>query len=187
MWPEYAKKALFGQPDLTEPCKALQLLIDAEPVFRGIEDGIHTATLIDRLSDIDDSIWKDYNFRQRDEDRQRITSRQISGLLRRYKIKPGQIKIGGVNRHGYRRDPIKKAVKRYTNPLTSITPPEINATTLLPTVGAASGDSYPLPSKTVGSVKKTLKPTDGAGGSVVADKTGGATGNQRSNTNRKLF
>lgn len=172
-WPDRAKKALFGQPDLSEPCKALQLLIDAASVFKNGENGVHTHELIERLANIEDSIWKDYNFRQRDEDRRRITSRQVAGLLKRYKIKPEQIKIGGINKQGYNRLSIERALKRYS-------PPVINPTPLQPTAGAASSDFRPLPQIEEGRGRKSLQPTAGAGGREVGDNLGGAMGNQHS-------
>ena len=138
-WPDRAKKALFGQPDLSEPCKALQLLINVVSVFREGEHGIHTAVLIERLVDIEDSIWKGYNFRERDADRRWITSRQIASLLGRYRIKSRRIQIDGTQLNGYDKTPLEKALKRYAAPFKAVAPliSSINPSTPRPAAGCS--------------------------------------------------
>lgn len=165
--PARAKKALFGQPDLSEPCKAMQLLIDAASAFKNGENGIHTYKLIERLANIEDSIWKDYNFKQRDEDRRRITSRKIAGLLKRYKIKSCQIRIGTINKNGYHCEQIKNALKRYAQPITPIAPHKLNPTTLQAMDDAGSSDFNPLQKNNNCSGKKAPQAKADAGRRVV--------------------
>ena len=172
-WPERAKKALFGQPDLSEPCKALQLLIDSASVFKGSEHAIHTSDLIERLVDIDDSLWKDYNFRQREDNRRWITTRQIAGLLKRYKIKSCQIRIGAINKNGYQRAPIEKALERYATPLNMVVQPIPDSTALQATGDAGSSDFRPLQKNNSCRGKKAPQATDHKGCRVVDDAQGG--------------
>jgi putative DNA primase/helicase len=111
-WPAKARAALLAQASDKEPSKALQLLIDIRDVTQGMEV-ISTADLINRLCLIEDSPWESYNFRERDADRRRITSRQLSALLRPYKVHPVNVRIGGSVPKGYRADDLRKAWARY--------------------------------------------------------------------------
>lgn len=121
-WVDYATQSIKGQVDLSEPSKALQLLTDIKEVIDSTGN-IHTEILIYRLSVLEDSPWKEYNFREHDLDRKRITSRQIANLLKKYKLEPKTVKVNGKNLKGYSRHELESVWKRYINntPLTEKT------------------------------------------------------------------
>jgi putative DNA primase/helicase len=110
-WPTRAEKALFAQQDASEPTKSERLLADTRRVVTVAV--ISTEDLIKALCAIEESIWKGYNFRQREEDRRKITSEQLARLLAPYKVKPDQIWIRGRNTRGYRLSDFKNAWARY--------------------------------------------------------------------------
>jgi putative DNA primase/helicase len=174
-WPERVKKALFGQPDLSEPSKALQLLIDIKDVLSEHERHVGTTDLIGRLSNMEDSPWKDYNFRERDDERRMITNRQLSGLLNRYGVKAKVIRIGNSTPRGYRRIDFEQAWKRYVKCIPSPYPPEKGATPQHPSNHAASSGSGSATKKKNVSDKKPPQATDHAGCCGVAENSGGAT------------
>ena len=110
-WPKRAEKALFAQQDMSEPSKSELLLADTRRVVTG--KVISTKELIHRLCGIEDAPWCNYNFREREGDRRHITDRQISNLLKPYKITPTQFKIAGDKTRGYRRSRLENAWERY--------------------------------------------------------------------------
>ncbi|MGB5777022.1 MAG: DUF3631 domain-containing protein [Sedimenticolaceae bacterium] len=114
-WPDRARAALFAQPDLSEPSKGLQLLIDIRDVLDGKARNIATEDLIGMLANLDEAPWADYNFRQRDPEERRIQPRQLSGLLKRYGIGRGTVRtIERPNSaKGYRERDLAQAWKRY--------------------------------------------------------------------------
>lgn len=122
-WPSRIERAMFSQVDMSEPSKRHQLLTDMIEVMGG---DIHTATLIDRLCNMEDSPWSDYNFRERDEDRRKIKPRQIALLLKGFGVHPKDVRAGGQPRKGYYFTEVKNAADRYI----SSAPPGERATTL---------------------------------------------------------
>ena len=114
-WPDRARAALFAQPDLSEPSKGLQLLIDIRDVLDDKARNIATEDLIGMLANLDEAPWADYNFRQRDPEERRIQPRQLSGLLKRYGIGRGTVRtIERPNSaKGYRERDLAQAWKRY--------------------------------------------------------------------------
>jgi len=100
-WPNHAKAALFGQVDMSEPSKAIMLLEDIRKVMDPDEDHIGT---------------KDYNFTQHDEDRRHISDRQVSNLLKKYKIEPKTVRIGDATPKGYKRKDLERVWLRYVDP-----------------------------------------------------------------------
>jgi hypothetical protein len=114
-WPQRAHRALLGQADVSEPTRAMQLLMDARGVLREHEDRIGTKDLIERLVGLEDSPWSDYNFRARDEGR-RIKTQQVAKLLKRYGVTHGSVRFGDVTRKGYKRSDLDKAWARYRPP-----------------------------------------------------------------------
>lgn len=114
-WPDRARAALFAQPDLSEPSKGLQLLIDLRHLLGGKPRNIATEDLIEMLANFDETPWDDYNFRQRDPEKRRIQPRQVSGLLKRYGIERATVRTNERpnSAKGYRGSDLEQAWKRY--------------------------------------------------------------------------
>ena len=172
-WPALARAALAAQTDEREPSKALMLLSDIRETLRTGEHVISTASLIDRLCSADDAPWKDYNYRERDNDRRRITSRQLATLLKRYRVESVNVKTGGAVLKGYRVEALAAAWGRYLPRV----PPEKSATPL-PSHGIKGlGSIYPLPSGATGSGFIDHNRLNIKQGSGVADNSGGSYAN----------
>jgi putative DNA primase/helicase len=123
-WPERVKKAFLAEErdDGKKLSTALQLLADIRDIIKPHEHVIATEEMITRLCGIDESPWDDYNFRERDSERRRIQPKQISNLVRDYKIKSANIRIGGSIIKGYKRVDLELAWNRYLPPCLSATP-----------------------------------------------------------------
>jgi len=184
-WPDYAKKALFGQADLSEPSKSSQLLAASRDVIYKHESKIFSKDLIDRLCQLEESPWADYNFRERDLLRRRISERQLSNLLKPYQINSKQIRIGGNSNKGYEVAPLQKAWHRYLKPLY---PPNLSETAKQICNHAGSRGS---PSETLNKVVsdgESLQPTVGAGCFAVSDRKGVPPGKGKENPkNDEIF
>lgn len=142
-WPAKARSALLANVDEKEPSKAIQLLMDIREVVRPDESSVFTESLIDRLARLEDSPWADYNFRERDMDRRRITSTQIAKLLKGYKVIPHTVRVGTSTRKGYRLDALKTAWSRYLPK----DPPSESVTPSQPSNGADSSGFAPVTQK----------------------------------------
>ncbi|MCI0653584.1 MAG: DUF3631 domain-containing protein, partial [Methylococcaceae bacterium] len=116
-WPTRVKEAYLIEERESEKNSKLsnehQLLSDIRKVLRPDEHVIATEEMIGRLCSLDDSQWADYNFKERDPERRKIQPRQISNLLRDYKITPGTVRIGNASPKGYKRIQFKIAWQRY--------------------------------------------------------------------------
>jgi hypothetical protein len=139
-WPANAIKALRGQQELSEPSRALELLIDAKKVIPN-QGHLFTKTLISKICALDDSQWKDYNFSQWDEEKKKISDRQVSNLLGQFGVKPKDVKIAGITKKGYHRDDLENAFKRYIPVSLPNTPPP--SATPLPSIPDAALSGAP--------------------------------------------
>ncbi len=166
--PDNVKKALYGQIDLSDPCKALELLQDVKKVMPN-EGHIFTENLIDKICNLDDSPWLEYNFKQWDAEKKIISSRQISNLLKKYGLKPTTVKINGVSKKGYKSSDLENAFKRYI-PI-PLPPPELSVTPLLSSCDAALSDSVAVTLNNEITDRKPLKPFKNKEGNGVTDKT----------------
>ncbi|WP_169338409.1 DUF3631 domain-containing protein [Lamprocystis purpurea] len=169
-WPALARSALAAQIDEREPSKALLLLADIREILRQGEQAIPTANLIERLCAIEESPWKDYNYKERDDERRRITSRQLATLLKRYQIASGNVHIGGLVPKGYRVEHLTAACNRYLPRV----PPELSAHPLPSHENKVLGSIYPLPSGPKGSRYLGRNALNNKKGSGRADNLGGS-------------
>jgi len=167
-WPHNAKKALYGQIDLSEPSKALELLQDVQNVMPS-EGHIFTETLIDRICNLDDSPWSEYNFEEWDAEKKKIGSRQVSNLLKKYGLKPTTVKINGVPKKGYKSSELENAFRRYI-PI-SLPPLELDVTPLLSGGDTVLSDSIAVTSNNQVTDRNLLKPFKNKEGNGVTDKT----------------
>ncbi|MGV7222964.1 MAG: DUF3631 domain-containing protein [Nitrospinales bacterium] len=124
-WPKRAKNALLSQVDLSEPSKAEQLLTDIKNVLPPTGH-IFTEDLIHKLCKLEDSPWKEYNFKEFYAERKKISSRQLANLLKKYRVQPKDVKISGSHKKGYRRDELDAVFGRYLKKRTE--PAELSAT-----------------------------------------------------------
>jgi putative DNA primase/helicase len=169
-WPKNAEMALRGQQDVSEPSRALELLIDIKKVMPN-HGHLFTKTLISKICALDDSPWLEYNFKGRDEEARKISDRQISNLVGQFGVKPKDVKIAGITKKGYHRDDLENAFKRYIPvSLPNTCPP--SATPLLSMPDAASSGSSCATPKSEVADSPAPKPLKNADGSGVADKTG---------------
>jgi hypothetical protein len=147
----------------------LELLQDVKKVMPS-NGHIFTETLIDKLYDLDDAPWAEYNFKAYDLVKKKISSRQIANLLGKYGVKPTTVKIGGIPRKGYKSDDLSIAFKRYipvllVPPVLAVTPlPTNNNAPLRETVVVTPFDEV--------TDSEHLKPSKTAQGNGVTARTG---------------
>ncbi len=128
---EWSKKVLDAYNNSIcshEPTKSEQFLIDVKSVLP--ETGnIHTETLIEKLCNMEDSKYKEYNFKAFENEKKKIQPTQISSFLKKYKVERTNVRVCGSLKKGYRRKDLDKVIERYIKnfTLTDITP-EIGVT-----------------------------------------------------------
>ena len=117
VWPELAAQALLASSSTMSETKEVQLLVDIAKVLRmnnyQMEEGIFTSDLIEDLCDLEDSSWKDYNFRHRFAEERQIQPRQLSNLLKAFHLRPTSIRQGDLSKKGYKVAALKKVIDRY--------------------------------------------------------------------------
>jgi hypothetical protein len=109
-WPYRARKAALAltADDDTDTSLGARLLADLRDVF-GDADALHTKTIRDALHKISEAPWADYFGR-------RVNARDMAKLLKPYGVTSTDVKIGGINRKGYRREHLHDAWRRYLPP-----------------------------------------------------------------------
>jgi len=95
-----------------EVTKSEQFLIDVKSVIP-VKGNIHTEALINALCNIEDSKYKEYNFKAFESYKKRIQALQISNLFKKYNIKPKTVRVGGILKKGYACDALRKIFERY--------------------------------------------------------------------------
>jgi Protein of unknown function (DUF3631) len=111
-WPHRARVALTvmcsaaGAAD-EERSLGVRLLRDIRGVFDG--DAMHGETIVGELRKLDEAPWGDFYGRD-------FNQRDMAKLLAPYGVKSVDVKIGGVNKKGYRRDHLYDAWSRYLPP-----------------------------------------------------------------------
>jgi putative DNA primase/helicase len=109
-WEEHLLNAFRIKSDLEAESEApaVLLLRDIRQVFdaRG-GDRVHSETLIDELVELPGRPWAEWKHGKP------MTPASLSRLLKPFKIKPTQLRIGASNRHGYMREQFQDAWKRY--------------------------------------------------------------------------
>lgn len=125
-WTERATRALLAGGSGNTLSKEMQLLLDIQAVLdpKLHEPGIFTDELIRGLCASEDSLWLDYNFRERDPAERRIKPRQLAGLLKDFKCVPETLRRSNERRKGYYSRKLDAAIKRYlpTEGGASVTP-----------------------------------------------------------------
>ena len=168
-WPAVAKRALEAQEDISEPTRAQELLADTHRVMDGKARDIATEDLIKKLCEIEESPWRDYNFRARDEDARRIQPKQLAGLLKGY-VKPKQVRPpehGGKQKRGYEEAALARAWASYLG----VTPPISRHTVTKPATARATAESAPVTVSEAVTGKNRRKPSNGAVCDTVTGKS----------------
>ncbi len=168
-WPNMARHAFLAeeQDAGVNVGAATDLLADIRDLLEPHEHVISTKGLIGRLCAPEESRWAEYNYRERDLDRRCISGRQLAGLLKDYKIKPGTVRLpDGSTPKGYRREDLERVFLHYLPPLLSATPPQ-------PKPGAASGEIRSATNDQSVADRKTSKPAPHKDCGGVADREGG--------------
>ncbi|MCL2469539.1 MAG: DUF3631 domain-containing protein [Alphaproteobacteria bacterium] len=115
-WPKLARQAAMdlsgnGQDDAS---RSNDLLGDARDIFDRLGvDRIFTPDFISALFEVEESSWADYKWGKP------ITSEQVARLLRPYKIKSHNVRIGYRQGKGYERKDFEEAWARYLDPVLS--------------------------------------------------------------------
>jgi len=131
----------------------VQLLVDMRKVFRDMNDpeGLHSATIVERLNDFEESPWSDWG-----KGKGGLTTRHLAKLLKQFDVHSRQIWHNAKNRHGYLLEHLFDPLSRYA--------PDLDARTLdtaenldfsrIPNARADSGlafENRPNPAETKGS------------------------------------
>jgi putative DNA primase/helicase len=106
----------------------VELLQDIQKIFieKNITE-ISTKELIEALCEDEESRWVTYNFKGNDKS---ITARQISRILKEYKIKSKNVRFGEEVLKAYEKIQFEDAWKRYNNYISSNSTTKLSATTL---------------------------------------------------------
>lgn len=106
----------------------VELLQDIQKIFieKNITE-ISTKELIEALCEDEESRWVTYNFKGNDKS---ITARQISRILKEYKIKSKNVRFGEEVLKAYEKIQFEDAWKRYSNYISSNSTAKLSATTL---------------------------------------------------------
>ncbi|MGE5763269.1 MAG: DUF3631 domain-containing protein [Mycobacterium leprae] len=110
-WPVRGRAAcveLTRAAAATAPSLGVRLLADLREVF-GDADTLHTETILDRLHKLDEAPWGDLRGKPLD-------ARGLARRLAAYGVHSVDVKLGGVNRKGYRRADLWDAWHRYLPP-----------------------------------------------------------------------
>lgn len=112
-WSTRARKAavaLVAQLSETGVSLGVRLLSDLRFIFRN-DDRLPTETVLERLNALDESPWGDLNGKPLD-------ARALAKNLRRYNVRPKNVRVGTKSPKGYTREDLHDAWVRYL-PLTS--------------------------------------------------------------------
>jgi hypothetical protein len=109
-WPGRARAALeVERGRIRDPNLGEALLLDAlQVITEAGATGLHTKDLIERLLPLEMRTWSAFGRR-----RVAIRDIEVADLLAPYGLKPKQLKIGAINRRGYRLEDIQAAIERY--------------------------------------------------------------------------
>ncbi len=172
-WPKHVLRAYLSeeQEETTKLDTALQLLADIKEVLKPAENVIATDELINRLCGLDDSQWLEYNFKERDAERRKLQARQVSKLLKDYRVKPDTVRPkGSTPAKGYKRIELEIAWNRYLSSLPPGITPAVSVTPLQTSNGAASSENLSVTKNPNVTDTETPHPTNGAGCNGVTDK-----------------
>jgi hypothetical protein len=117
-WPENARRGLSElwntrpaeqavEVRLLQDIRAIFQKIDANGNVAGWHDKIYTRDLIAQITAASDSPWREF------QNGKCITEPQLAKELRKFKIKPGTVRIGETTGKGYKREQLDEVWNRY--------------------------------------------------------------------------
>lgn len=166
-WQTQVMAALYALTDteIEDDSISVQLLKDIQQVFTDAgTDKLFSEDLTEALWRCEDSPWADWSRGQP------LTKNKLAGLLKPFKVKPKDIRIGSDVKKGYRLDWFDDVFARY---LPVPTPPAQTATPLHPSNSKGFSDSQNATSENRVAFQKPMNINNGAGCSGVAVQTGG--------------
>lgn len=107
-WPKVARTActeLLAATNADSGSLGVRLLADLRLIF-GTGEALHTDDVLSGLHKLDEAPWGSLRGAPLD-------ARGLSRLLRPYDVRPGDVKVGGTNRKGYRREHLHDPWTRY--------------------------------------------------------------------------
>jgi Protein of unknown function (DUF3631)/Domain of unknown function (DUF3854) len=114
-WPELARDAavaLSGGDDDGALDDGALLLADLHQLFRSPTfddaEGVWTDTILTALLNREDRPWREYG-----RDRRPLTAHGLARLLKPFKVRPHNVRVGDEQRKGYRRKDLDPAWERY--------------------------------------------------------------------------
>ncbi len=119
-WPARVLDAYNKSIHSHEPTKSEQFLIDVQSVLPEAGN-IHTEALIEKLCGMEDSKYKEYNFKAFESEKKKIQPNQISNFFKKYKVERTNVRVHGSLKKGYRRKDLDKIIDRYTKKILSPT------------------------------------------------------------------
>jgi hypothetical protein len=99
-------RALLPCPVVDEATAGELLLKDLRDIWKSNEEQLFTETILERLYKIEESPWGDWYGKP-------LTARNLAKLLRAYKVKSKNIRIGDEQAKGYRREDLADPWHRY--------------------------------------------------------------------------
>lgn len=164
-WPEKTLSAYHAivEHSTEDDGAAVKLLADIRDIFtEHMVEVMHSADLVERLVELESRPWSEWR-RGRP-----VTQNSLAKLLRPFNIRSSQLKIGGTNRHGYRRTDFEDSWNRYLNLYT----PASNDTPLQSQKNNELDENKALPSKSQVADEKPPKPNEISSVAAVAFETG---------------
>jgi hypothetical protein len=108
-WPRRARGAALATIGAVEDTTlGERLLADLRDVF-GDKDAMHGAVILEALHKIEEAPWADWYGRP-------LNARDLARLIAPYGVKSVDVKDGGVNKKGYRREHLHDPWSRYISP-----------------------------------------------------------------------
>lgn len=173
-WPSRGLRAMHRLREASTPNTALTLLASVRDVM-GSEERISTAELVNRLCNMEDGAWCDFNTGEVDPQKRSIQPRQIGSLLRDYGVRPKDIRVGDGVKKGYRSIDLEPVWERY---VTGGRTPSISATELHSRRGGGDTESSSATERDSVADGHGENTVDPAACSGVADSEVGDEGNQ---------
>jgi len=112
-WPARARTVAI-QHVAADDDLGVQLLADIREVFTA--EAMHTSDLLAKLIDKEGAPWCEVTYGRP------LTAAKLGRMLGEFQIDPGQIKLNGINRNGYRRSALESAFAAYLPAQAALTP-----------------------------------------------------------------
>jgi Protein of unknown function (DUF3631) len=108
-WPHRARRIAERFAAITgDDTTSILLLNDLRSIFEDTgADALHSEDIIDRLEKMENRPWAEWSRGKP------MSKNQLAKVVGLFEVEPKQVKIGGINKRGYRLDVLKKVFSRY--------------------------------------------------------------------------